>query len=163
MRSLFAAEACVEATTTVQPATDAIAHFLGGFVAAEGCFTGNGSRRFRFSLGLGAVDAAMCTAFAEFLGVGHVTTALRRKAHYDDEVQFSVQSVRELVEVVVPFMDAHLPPSHKHEQYLEWRARLLDHWEHRARRRATCSIDGCESPAKAWGLCRPHLWRCRRQ
>jgi hypothetical protein len=38
------------------------------------------------------------------------------------------------VEVVVPFMDEHLPPSHKRGQYLAWRAELVDYWEHRARR-----------------------------
>src|SRR5262245_9938993 len=45
--------------------------------------------------------------------------------HYDDEVQFTVQATRELVEVVVPFMDAHLPESYKREQYLEWRGAAI--------------------------------------
>lgn len=147
----------------MQPATEQQRAFLGGFVAAEGCFTGDGDRRFRFNVGLGGTDLDMCHAFAQALEVGHVTRSLRRKAHYDDEVQFSVQSVRELVEVVVPFMDVYLPPSHKRAQYLEWRARLLDHWEHSARRRATCIVGDCDAPAKAHGLCRPHLWRYRRQ
>ena len=147
----------------MRPGTDALAEFLGGFVAAEGCFTGDGKRRHRFSIGLGAADSAMCDLVRSFLGVGHIVRSARRRAHYDDEVQFAVQSTRELVEFVVPFMDAHLPPSHKREQYLDWRARLLDQWEHHARRRAACSIEGCGSPAKAYGLCRPHLWRIRRQ
>lgn len=161
--SPFGAVGCAGATITVRPATDLLASFLGGFVAAEGCFTGNGSRRFRFNVGLGATDADMCDVFAATLAVGHIVRSQRRKAHYDDEVQFTAQSVRELVEVVVPFMDAHLPPSYKRTQYLEWRARLLEHWEHSARRRATCLVDGCAAPAKAYGLCRPHLWRERRQ
>lgn len=147
----------------MQLATDLTAAFFGGFVAAEGCFTGDGDRRFRFSVGLGATDEGMCHALRDHLGVGHVTQSPRRKAHYDDEVQFSVQSVRELVEVVVPFMDAHLPESHKRTQYLEWRARLLDLWEHYARRRAVCSIEGCTTPARAYGLCRAHLWQFRRE
>ena len=121
----------------MQPDTEGIAAFLGGFVAAEGCFTGSGDRHFRFSVGLGAEDRAMCTVLLIVLDVGGVSTSRRRRAHYDDEVQFWVQSIRDLVEVVVPFMDAHLPESHKRRQYLEWRARLLDHWEHRARRGRT--------------------------
>ena len=129
----------------------------------RGCFTGDGRRRFRFSVGLGATDTGMCHALGNHLDVGHVTRSRRRKPHYDDEVQFAVPSIRELVEVVVPFMDAHLPPSHKREQYLAWRERLVDHWEHGARRRAICTIDGCDAPAKAHGLCRPHLWRYRRE
>lgn len=163
MRSPFADEASVGITTTVRPGTDDLAAFFGGFVAAEGCFTTNGPTRFRFSIGLGAVDRATCAAFEALLGVGRVTQSARRKPHYDDEVQFAVQSTRELVEVVVPFMDAHLPASYKRVQYLEWRARLLDHWVHRARRRATCSVDGCTGPAKAHGLCRRHLWQLRRE
>jgi hypothetical protein len=142
----------------VRPDTDASAQFLGGFVAAEGCFTGDGNRRFRFAVGLGATDGGMCDALRNHLGVGRIVRSPRRKPHYDDEVQFSVQSTRELVEVVVPFMDAHLPESHKRVQYLEWRARLVDHWEHRARG-GPCSIDGCLNPATRIGRCGPHTRR----
>lgn len=145
------------------PGTDAAVEFIGGFVAAEGCFTTSGAGRFRFSVGLGATDSPMCGVIRAVLGVGYVNGSRRRAAHYDDEVQYSVQAARDLVEVVVPFMDAHLPASHKRAQYLAWRTRLLDHWEHHARRRATCMIEGCESPAKSYGLCRPHLWRYRRE
>lgn len=145
------------------PVTEGLATFLGGFVAAEGTFTGDGDRRFRFAVGLGAVDTDTCLAFREYLDVGSVTYSPRRKPHYDDEVQFVVQSTRELVEVVVPFMDAHLPPSYKRDQYEVWRARLLEHWTHNARRRKTCSEGECSVPAKAYGLCRHHLWVIRRQ
>jgi LAGLIDADG endonuclease len=127
-------EGCAGSTTTGSPATE-IACFLGGFVAAEGCFTRDpGGLRYRFSIGLGAVDEGTCAAFASFWGCGWVRRYRRRKAHYDDEVVFVVQSKRELVGVVVPFMDAHLPVSYKRTQYLAWRAELLDTWEHRSRR-----------------------------
>jgi hypothetical protein len=56
----------------------------------------------------------------------------------------------------VPFMDVHLPPSYKREQYLEWRVRLLHFWEHRYRR-WPCRVDGCTQPARAFGLCTEHL------
>jgi hypothetical protein len=42
--------------------------------------------------------------------------------------------MRDLVGIVAPFMDAHLPASYKRSQYLAWRAELLDAWEHRSRR-----------------------------
>jgi hypothetical protein len=155
--------ACAGVIITVRPATKALAEFIGGFVSAEGCFTGDGHRRFRFSIGLGASDTGMCELFHEVFGVGSIVHSPRRKSHYEDEVQFFVQATRDLVEVVVPFMDAHLPPSYKREQYLEWRARLLDYWEHRFRRRKRCTVDDCDSPAKAYGLCRRHLWAIRRE
>ena len=147
----------------MRPATDFLADFIGGFVAAEGCFTGDGNRRFRFNIGLGASDDGMCELVLSVLDVGRVTRWERRKPHYDDEVQFTVQATRDLVEVVVPFMDAHLPPSYKREQYLEWRARLLVYWEHGFRRRKQCIVDSCDAPAKAYGFCRKHLWQFRRQ
>ena len=118
--------------TTDLPATE-VADFLGGFVAAEGCFTHSG-RRFRFAVQLGAVDGGMCGVFADVLGCGTIHRYPRRRPHYDDEVVFAVQSLADLVEVVVPFMDVHLPASYKRVQYLAWRAELLDAWEHRSRR-----------------------------
>ena len=118
--------------TTDLPATE-VADFLGGFVAAEGCFTRSG-RRFRFAVCLAATDSAMCRAFADILGCGAVHRYPRRRSHYDDEVVFAVQSMRDLVAIVAPFMDAHLPASYKRSQYLAWRAELLDAWERRSRR-----------------------------
>jgi hypothetical protein len=112
--------------------------FLAGFTAAEGCFTqhraSSGKERFTFLISVGATDQGMCALAHELLGVGAVRHFSRRQAHYDDEVTFAVQALPELVDVIVPFMDAWLPPSHKRTQYLAWRAALLDYWEHRARR-----------------------------
>ncbi len=162
--SLFAGAVSAEAITTVQPATSALAGFLGGFVAAEGSFISSGEpSRFRFAVGLGAVDGAMCELFQQFFDAGHLFRSPRRKPHYDDEVTFAVQSLRDLVEVVVPFMDEHLPDSYKRQQYLEWRTMLLGYWEHRARRRRPCAVDGCGEPRRAYGLCRLHVWTLRRQ
>lgn len=152
-------EASVGRTTTVRRDTD-LSSVVAGFVAAEGCFTGTSDdRRFVFSVGLGASDIGMCEMLLAFFGVGSITYFPRRKPHYDDEVAFFVGSARELVEVVVPFMDEHLSASYKRVQYLEWRARLLDHWDHRARRVRPCTIEGCDAPRRAHGLCRHHLYR----
>ncbi|MFO7590666.1 MAG: LAGLIDADG family homing endonuclease [Acidimicrobiia bacterium] len=146
----------------MRPATDASAAFLAGFVAAEGSFIRTGGR-FRLAVGLGATDAGMCHTLQEFLGCGRIHTFPRRAAHYDDEVQFVVTSIRDHIERVVPFMDAHLPPSHKRAQFEAWRDDLVVHWETRARRRRRCTIPGCEERQRAHGLCRHHLWVLRRE
>ncbi len=150
---------CAEPTTTVPPATDGIAAFIGGFVAAEGNFRVVGARpRFTFAVGLGAKDSGTCEALYAFFGVGSIHRRARRREHYDDEVTFQVQGRRDLVEVVVPFMDEHLPPSHKREQYLRWRHELVSYWETNARRRRPCKVEACCAPSRAFGLCRHHYF-----
>lgn len=69
-----------------------------------------------------------------FLGVGRVRTYPRRKAHYDDEVVYAVRAFRDLVNVVVPFLDEHLPTSHKRMRYEAWRTELLAYDAARASR-----------------------------
>lgn len=111
-----------------------VADFLAGVVAAEGTFTaavdgmrvdGSPRRSFTFAVALGAVDVVTVDLLRDVLGVGRVRHHPRRKAHYDDEVVFAVRALRELVDVVVPFMDAHLPASYKRMQYEAWRAELV--------------------------------------
>ncbi len=70
-----------------------------------------------------------------------------------------IGSLADLIEVVVPFMDEHLLSSHKRTQYLAWRADLLDYWEHKAKRRRPCTVDGCDEPRRARGLCRRHYYQ----
>lgn len=144
----------------MQPATE-LGDFLGGFVAAEGSFissTHRGRTSFTFAVALGASDERMCHTFAEYLGVGRVRWYPRRRPHYDDEVVYVVRAYRDLIDVVVPFMDEHLPPSYKREQYIAWRAALLDHWEHDAKRVRPCTVEGCDEPRRAKGLCRRHYY-----
>jgi hypothetical protein len=137
-------------------ATD-VADFLAGFVAAEGTLVRTG-RRFAFRVSLGATDRATCELLHRYLGVGTVATYPRRQPHHDDEATFRVQSLRDLVEVVVPFLDEHLPASYKREQYLAWRGELLAYWQERARRRRPCTVEGCGQPRRARGLCRRHYY-----
>ncbi|CAN5252708.1 hypothetical protein BH18ACT4_BH18ACT4_09360 [soil metagenome] len=152
------ADDCVGGITTVRQVTD-LAAFLAGFVAGEGCFTAQLSHgRFAFRVGLGARDRGMCEQLLSFFGVGHLAEWPRRRPHYDDEVAYVVGSLRELVTVIVPFMDEHLPPSYKRDQYLVWRADLLDYWERWAKRVRPCTVDGCEQPRRAKGLCRHHYF-----
>jgi LAGLIDADG endonuclease len=143
----------------VKPDIDALAAFIGGFVAGEGSFSGTSDgTRYLFEVGLGASDREMCEFLRRQLGVGHVYDSPRREPHHEDESNLNITALRELLEVVVPFMDAHLPPSYKREQYLSWRGRLLDYWEHRAKRVRPCIVEGCEKPRRAHGLCRQHLY-----
>jgi hypothetical protein len=130
---------------------------IAGFVAGEGTFT-RSAESFAFAVTLGAVDTGMCRLLHRFLAVGSVHTYPRRKVHYDDEVVFQVRKFTDLIGVIVPFMDAHLPPSYKQQQYERWRGELLDYWEHRAKRVRPCTIEGCEKPRRAHGLCRHHMY-----
>jgi hypothetical protein len=141
----------------VRPATD-IADALAGFVAAEGCFTRAG-RRFAFRVSVAAADAASVETLYEFLGVGSVHRSPRRRAHYDDVATYAVTAVGDLLRSIVPFMDEHLLPSHKREQYLRWRTGLLAYWEYDVSRPRPCSVPGCERVRRAKGLCRHHYYR----
>ncbi len=94
----------------------------------------------------------------EVLDCGRLQESARRQAHYDDEIAFSVAAIRDHIRVTMPFMDEHLPVSYKRDQYLEWRGRLLDYWEHDAKRVRACSVPGCAAPRRARGLCRRHLY-----
>jgi hypothetical protein len=140
------------------PRATETAPFLAGFVAAEGTFSFVAPRWFCFAVTLGAADADSCRLLHQFLCVGSLHTYGRRRPHYDDEIRFQVRRLGDLVEVVVPFMDEHLPPSHKRDQYLVWRSHLLDYWEHRARRRRPCRVEGCTELTRAKGLCRRHYF-----
>jgi hypothetical protein len=114
-----------------------------------------------FAVGLGAMNAATCIALQDYFGCGSIFRHARRKPHYDDEVAFTVAAFVDHVEVTIPFMDAHLPESYKREQYLVWRAQLVDDWEHGAKRVRPCTVEGCDRPRRAHGLCRRHLYAAR--
>jgi hypothetical protein len=146
----------------VQPGTEGVADFIGGFIAAEGTFVRTGRRpKFVFAVGLGAIDTSTCLHLLTYFGCGRVFHSPRRKAHYDDECSFAIQGLRDHLDVTIPFMDVHLPSSHKRGQYLAWRAALIDYWEHDAKRVRPCSVDGCAAPRRAHGLCRRHLFAVR--
>ncbi len=143
------------------PATE-LAGFIGGFIAAEGTFViGTPRTKFRFAVALGASDAPTCRLLHDWFGVGSLVESPRRKAHYQDEISFMIQSLHDHLEVTIPFMDEHLPESYKRQQYIVWRTELLDYWEHRAKRVRPCTVDGCDAPRRAHGVCRKHLYAHR--
>lgn len=107
----------------------ALGAYLGGFIAAEGTFTrATQAQRLTFALvvDLGASDTFSCQLLHAYLG-GTLHRYARRQPHHDDVVRFQVRKFVTLAEVVVPFMDEHLPDSHKRRQYLAWRHDLLDY------------------------------------
>jgi hypothetical protein len=106
---------------------------IGGFVAAEGSFIYTPPRRFAFVVSLGALDVDMCHLLRAYFGVGTVRHHPRRQPHFDDEAVFRVQRLRDLAVIIVPFMDAHLPPSHKAIQYRSWRRELMSYTSRHAR------------------------------
>lgn len=108
--------------------------------------------KFTFCVALGASDSESCVRLHEFFGVGSIHFSPRRKPHFDNGVQFSVRAFPDLMNLIVPFMDEHLPPSYKRTQYLHWGKALLDYWEHRAKRPRPCTIPGCETTRRAHGF-----------
>jgi hypothetical protein len=143
----------------VRPATEQLADFISGVVVGEGCFTKTGNPpKFTFSVGLGAADATTCSLLKLLFGVGLIVRSSRRKPHYDDEVVFQVRKFNDLLTVIVPFMDEHLPPSYKRRQYEVWRAELIAYWDQRAKRVRPCEVPDCDEPRRAHGLCRHHLY-----
>jgi hypothetical protein len=146
----------------VRQATRNLSAYVGGFVAAEGTFICIGEPpKFRFAVSLGSADRLSCEALHELFDCGSSYQHPRRQPHYDDEVTFVIRSLKTHLDVTIPFMDVHLPPSYKREQYLAWKAKLLDYWEHRAKRVRPCTVEGCEAPRRAYGLCRHHLYEQR--
>jgi len=152
----FAARVSADLTTTCSRGTE-LAQFIAGFIAGEGTFTYNG-RNYTFAVALGATDAGSCELLYAFFGVGHLYHYPRRKPHYDDVAVYQVRKTRDLVNVIVPFMDEHLPISYKRAQYVDWREKVLDYWDHHMKRRRTCTIEGCDKPQKGHGVCRHHMY-----
>lgn len=143
-------------TTTVPPVTELAAH-VAGFIVARATSARTAQRRgsgspsgWRQQTGARATSCSSCS----------------RRHHHGDAPPSGpprrelagAGAPRALVHVVVPFMDHHLPPSHKREQYVTWRALLLEYWDYGARRVRPCTHHGCEAPRRCKGLCRHHYY-----
>ena len=112
-----------------------VADFLAGFVAAEGCFAHSGAR-FRLAVALADDDVAGVELLRAFTGVGTICRSPPRSERTKGAVIWAVQSRVELLDVVVPWLDDHLAPCHKRQQYEAWRAALLVAGRPRSRRAA---------------------------
>lgn len=150
-------------TTTVPPATE-LAAYVGGFTAAEGCLVcTEGGTRFSFAVGLSASDLVSCELLLAYLGVGASTGHLDGRPTRTMPLVSPSAPCLSWCTSLVPFMDEHLAPSYKRVQYEEWRAELLEYWEHRAKRVRPCTVEGCEAPRRAKGLCRSHYFAAYRR
>lgn len=142
----------------MQPVTE-LADAIGGFVAAEGCFVSSSERglpSFAFVVALGARDASACNLLQAYFGCGTVHAYARRAPTFDDEVRFQVRRFADLRNVIVPFMDEHLPPSRKRDQFDAWRHELLADATRRSTPPRVCRVEGCGRPHRAKGLCSTH-------
>jgi hypothetical protein len=142
----------------MRPVTE-LADAIGGFVAAEGCFVSSSERglpSFAFAVALGARDASACHLLHAYFGCGTVHAYPRRSPGFDDEVRFQVRRFADLRNVIVPFMDEHLPPSRKRDQFDAWREALLADAPRRSAPPRSCLVDGCTRPHRAKGLCNTH-------
>lgn len=81
--------------------------------------------RFVFKVELADDDRVTCDLLRTFLGVGTVRWYPRRAERFKDVVVYALSARADLVDRVIPFMDSHLPPCHKRQQYDVWRDALL--------------------------------------
>ena len=143
---------------------------LAGFVAGEGSFQvtrklpphadGDPRLRFVFAIAVAQRDLPILEALRTRLGHGGIRTDPPRKAHWQPMSRLTISSVRAHRTAVIPFMDAHLPPSAKRRQFTLW-CRAMDAYERDHPNRwgkgpATCSVEGCARPVRGRGLCRSH-------
>lgn len=151
------------ATEVMEAVHEAEGCWTAGFTAAEGTFTSAALRRkFAFAVALGARDEESCLRLQRYFEVGSISRSHRRKVHHDDVVIYAVRGLADLINVIVPFMDEHLPPSYKREQYLAWREQLVEYWKNHAKRVRPCTVEGCDKDRRAHGLCRHHLFKAGR-
>ena len=103
--------------------------FIAGYIAGEGCFSvsdkPNGGKQFQFVVTVAADEVDMLEAMKRRFGVGNITDRAPSDIGKKPVKVYRVGSYRELWFHVVPFIDAvGLGPTHKAEQYAEWRAEL---------------------------------------
>lgn len=101
-------------------------YWVAGFVAGEGCFYWQRDTTkkeiFQFCVDVHKRDPIPLHTLTELFG-GEVL-------HFDsrgDMIRYQITSLYLLAELIIPFMDKYLccVKSHKNEQYLEWRAVIV--------------------------------------
>ena len=156
-------------SSTLRPGWDPWA--VAGFVAGEGCFTrspsgktfpdGSPGVKFVFTIQVAAHDRGLLEAVRAAIGSGSIS-ADRPPARpgWQPTVRFDVRSHRAHRRHTIPFMEAHLLPSHKRQQFEAWRDDLAAYEGAHPTRwgegPSSCSILGCERPVRGRGLCRSH-------
>lgn len=146
---------------------------LAGFVAGEGYFSvtrkkpphRNGDPRLRFVFGVQVArrDLQLLEQLMDTLGCGSIAHRAPARPGRQPTSTLSVSSFLSHRSRVIPFMQRHLPPSHKRHQFELW-VQAMDAYElaHPSRwgkGPSTCRVAGCEKPVRGRGLCRSHYHR----
>jgi hypothetical protein len=108
-------------------------------------------------------DRPLLQALREFLGYGSITETPSRQVGWQPTSHFRINSRRGHHAATIPFAEQFLLPSHKREQFVEWRDAFLAneqaHPSKFGKGRSTCSVDDCPLPVRGRGLCRKHYYR----
>ncbi len=146
---------------------------LAGFVAGEGSFMvtkqqpgfadGDPRLRFVFAVCVAERDRDLLERLQRRLGFGSICLQRSRRLRWQPTTTLTVNSRRAHRLSVIPFMDRHLLPSAKRDQFDQWVA-AMDAYDSEHPTRwgmgpSTCRIDGCEKPVRGRGLCRSHYYR----
>jgi hypothetical protein len=113
---------------------DEFSYFISGFVAGEGYFgyrdrSNREGKRFSFQITLTEKDSDILYDIKNhFNSVGNIYHHDARDESWQPEVQYIVQSMEELLGVIVPFFDEYgLNHTLKQEQYNDWRGVLVEY------------------------------------
>jgi hypothetical protein len=143
---------------------------LGGLVAGEGSFLvtrrlppfadGTERRRFVFAIAMADRDRTVIEVLRAFVGGGSIRTEPPRREGWQPTCTLSIGSNRQHLRTTIPFYDRYLVTSAKREQYLDWKAELLDylraHPTQWGKGPSPCRI--CGKPVRGRGLCRSHYY-----
>ncbi len=163
----------IPASSTIDSfaAREGVGHFLGGLVAAEGCFSrsvvglrrdGSERGRYVFVMEMASVDTGLVELLHLALGVGSIHSVKARNPRWQSSVRFTVSSRRAHRDATVPFMQHFLPEGAKRQAFERWYRTLWDEeLEHPSRwgcGPSPCSMDECSDPVRGQGLCRRHYY-----
>jgi hypothetical protein len=108
--------------------SEAIRHFLAGFVCGEGCFTKSklkeprNSIAYSFALTQHKRDRSLLELLKKELGCGEIYFSKSRNT-YD----YRCQKQKDLVEKVIPYFDGYLK-GYKKKQFERWRDELIPYY-----------------------------------
>lgn len=104
--------------------------FISGLVTAEGCFTEyetDGRFRAEFKIGMADRDENTLKNIASFFNrSGCISRREEQKDHHADTIHFRINSIKDIIELIIPFFEQYPPRGKKYNQYVEWREEILE-------------------------------------